>query len=78
MRTTRIYSETQSKKDIRANFIEKYTNKISKGKIRYEYSEDKGTYCKANTELYKSEVTMTVTKDFIICGCNSFFNFILT
>ena len=77
IRSARIYSETQSKKDIRIKFIEKYTNKITKGKIRYEYSEEKGTYCKANTDLYRSEVTMSVPKDFIICGCNSFLNFIL-
>jgi len=64
------YRETSSRKETRAKFIKKYSNQITKGKISYEYSEEKGTYCRANSDLYKSEITMTISRDFIICGCN--------
>ena len=70
---SRAFSDSMSKIETRSKFIQKYSNLITKGKISYEYSEEKGYYCRANKDLYKSEIVMTVPKEFIICGCNNFY-----
>ncbi len=67
---SRTYMENSSKKEVRENFIKKYSNVVTQRKLSFEFNEQKGLYCRANTDLYKSEVTMTIPKELIICGCN--------
>lgn len=65
----RTYTEPKSKTEIRKNFIAKYSEKISEGKLSYLQDSNKGMFCQANDDLFKGEITMKVPKEFMICGC---------
>ena len=42
----------------RLNFGRNYTEQVTKGRVIFDYSDKKGVYCKANSELVKKEFVL--------------------
>jgi hypothetical protein len=70
--TAQIYEDDYDVAMRRLNFANNHTEKITGGKVIFEYEESKGVYCKANKDLYSSEFTFEITREFIICSFDIF------
>jgi hypothetical protein len=62
------YFDTLEDLEFRKQFNGNNTDLISKGKIKFAYSETEGTYCKAAKNISAKEFIFNVPKEFIVCG----------
>lgn len=67
-----IYEDDHEAAIRRLNFGKNYTERVTGGKVRFEYEESKGVYCKANKDLYSKEFTFEIPKEFVICSFDIF------
>ena len=56
----------------RLNYFQKYSEKITNGKISFDFDEGKGIYCKAIQDIKKNEVVFRIPKEFILSLCKLF------
>lgn len=49
-------------------FGQNYTQRVTGGKIKFEYTEDKGVFCKTNEDIFNKEFTFKITKEFVTCS----------
>jgi hypothetical protein len=53
----------------RLNWNKNHTQLITKGKVDFEWSEDKGTHCIAREDLYRKKFTFYIPKQYVTCAC---------
>ena len=70
--TAQIYEDEYESGMRRLNFGKNYTERITGGKVIFDYEESKGVYCKANKDLYSNEFTFEIPREFVICSFDIF------
>ena len=65
--------DTQDKIMSRLEWNRSKQQEISRGKISFAYSEDTGTYCKAEKDLFYHETALKIPASYLICGCKIIF-----
>jgi hypothetical protein len=65
------YQYTESNESVlnRSNWNKQHTQLITKGRVEFEYTEDKGTHCLSKDTFYRKEFTFRIPKEYLICSC---------
>ena len=63
------YSEDFNSVLSRLNWSKDHTQLITKGKVEFEYTNEKGTHCLAKDNLRIKEFVFRVPNDYLICAC---------
>jgi hypothetical protein len=63
------YSESMDMVMERLQWNRNHTQQITKGRVEFEYSDDKGTHCLSKAELYQKKFTFRIPKEYLICAC---------
>ena len=61
--------DSEEKKLKRLEWNRSYQEQISGGKLIFEESAEKGTFCKAKKDLFSNEFVLKIPSKFIISGC---------
>jgi hypothetical protein len=66
------YEDTREMALKRLQFGQNNTERVSRGKVNFEFTDSNGVYCKANSNLYEKEFAFKIPKEFIICSFDIF------
>jgi len=61
-----VYYESDSDANIRLKYFQNLSNKITDGKISFEYSTESGIYCKVLKDIKKHEGVFKIPEEYII------------
>lgn len=51
------------------NWNKSHEKEVTKNKISFKYSKDKGFYCKTKKNTFKHEFVFKIKQEYIICAC---------
>jgi hypothetical protein len=46
-----------------------HTHLITKGKVDFEWNEEKGTHCITKENIYRKKFTFYIPKEYVTCAC---------
>lgn len=70
--TNKYYYESPESLQKRIKWNEYHTRLFTNGRLSIDYSNDTGFYCKAEDDIAKEELVITVPSDYLICGFDLF------